>query len=112
MNLQNEVDLLSKIQHPNIISLLGCSINGDMRFIVYELMQNGSLEALLHGNVLYLMLIYIYMVEDFYNSQLHNILNSVTFFFFFFAKFYVEGPSHGLGLTWHMRMKIALDTAR
>ncbi|XP_039682609.1 phosphatidylinositol/phosphatidylcholine transfer protein SFH11 [Medicago truncatula] len=34
MNLQNEVDLLSKIQHPNIISLLGCSINGDMRFIV------------------------------------------------------------------------------
>ena len=61
MNLQNEVDLLSKIQHPNIISLLGCSINGDMRFIVYELMQNGSLEALLHGNVLYLMLIYIYI---------------------------------------------------
>ena len=68
MNLQNKVDLLSKIQHPNIISLLGCSINGDMRFIVYELMQNGSLEALLHGNVLYLMLIYIYMVEDIYNS--------------------------------------------
>ncbi|XP_039687758.1 probable receptor-like protein kinase At1g80640 isoform X3 [Medicago truncatula] len=67
---ENEVDLLSKIQHPNIISLLGCSINGDMRFIVYELMQNGSLEALLHG------------------------------------------PSHGSGLTWHMRMKIALDTAR
>ncbi|KAF7817281.1 putative receptor-like protein kinase [Senna tora] len=46
---ENEVDLLSKIQHPNIISLLGCSINGDTRFIVYELMQNGSLETQLHG---------------------------------------------------------------
>ncbi|KAL2346676.1 hypothetical protein Fmac_000676 [Flemingia macrophylla] len=67
---ENEVNLLSKIQHPNIISLLGCSIDGDTRFIVYELMHNGSLEALLHG------------------------------------------PSHGSALTWHMRMKIALDTAR
>ncbi|KAE9586930.1 putative protein kinase RLK-Pelle-RLCK-X family [Lupinus albus] len=67
---ENEVDLLSKIQHPNIITLLGCSVDGNTRFIVYELMQNGSLEAQLHG------------------------------------------PSHGSALTWHMRMKIALDTAR
>lgn len=49
MNFQNEVDLLSKIQHPNVISLLGCSSNEDSRFIVYELMQNGSLETQLHG---------------------------------------------------------------
>ncbi|XP_028799086.1 probable receptor-like protein kinase At1g80640 isoform X2 [Neltuma alba] len=67
---QNEVDLLCKIQHPNIISLLGCSSNGDTKFIVYELMRNGSLETQLHG------------------------------------------PYHGSALTWHMRMKIALDTAR
>lgn len=56
MKLQNEVKLLSKIQHPNIISLLGCSVDGDTRFIVYELMQNGSLEALLHGKILYSMI--------------------------------------------------------
>lgn len=67
---ENEVDLLSKIRHPNIISLLGCSIYGETRFIVFELMQNGSLETHLHG------------------------------------------PSHGSALNWHMRMKIALDTAR
>ncbi|MED6170339.1 hypothetical protein PIB30_029942 [Stylosanthes scabra] len=67
---ENEVELLSKIQHPNIIPLLGCSIDGDTRFIVYQLMQNGSLEAQLHG------------------------------------------PTRGSALTWNMRMKIALDTAR
>lgn len=50
MALQNEVELLHKIQHPNIISFLGCSIDGDSRFIVYELMPNGSLETQLHGN--------------------------------------------------------------
>ncbi|KAL5853154.1 hypothetical protein ACOSQ3_008272 [Xanthoceras sorbifolium] len=67
---ENEVNLLCSIQHPNIISILGYSVNGDSRFIVYELMHNGSLETQLHG------------------------------------------PSRGSALTWHMRMKIALDTAR
>ncbi|BFG18967.1 hypothetical protein CerSpe_052420 [Prunus speciosa] len=67
---ENEVELLHKIQHPNIISFLGCSTDGDTRFIVYELMHNGSLETQLHG------------------------------------------PSNGSALTWHMRMKIALDAAR
>lgn len=67
---ETEVDLLSKIQHPNIISLLGFCIHGETRLLVYELMQNGSLETQLHG------------------------------------------PSHGSALTWHIRMKIALDAAR
>ncbi|KAL2525749.1 Protein kinase superfamily protein [Abeliophyllum distichum] len=67
---ETEVELLSNIQHPNIISLLGCSIHVDTRLLVYELMHNGSLETQLHG------------------------------------------PSRGSALTWHHRMKIALDVAR
>ncbi|KAJ4902981.1 Protein kinase superfamily protein [Raphanus sativus] len=67
---QNEVELLSKIQHSNIISLLGSASEINSSFIVYELMETGSLDDQLHG------------------------------------------PSCGSALTWHMRMKIALDTAR
>ncbi|GAY45921.1 protein kinase domain-containing protein [Citrus sinensis] len=67
---ENEVDLLSNIHHPNVVCLLGYSAHDDTRFIVYELMENRSLDIQLHG------------------------------------------PSHGSALTWHMRMKIALDTAR
>ncbi|XP_010245528.1 PREDICTED: probable receptor-like protein kinase At1g80640 [Nelumbo nucifera] len=67
---ENEVDLLSCIRHPNIISLMGHCIHKQTRFLVYELMQNGSLETQLHG------------------------------------------PSHGSALTWHIRMKIALEAAR
>ncbi|KAK8697253.1 hypothetical protein V6N13_113405 [Hibiscus sabdariffa] len=62
-------DAENEYEHPNIISLLGFSSDNDTRFIVYELMHNGSLETQLHG------------------------------------------PSHGSSLTWHRRMKIALDTA-
>ncbi|KAJ8751805.1 hypothetical protein K2173_025993 [Erythroxylum novogranatense] len=47
---ENEVDLLSKINHPNIISVVGYSVHEDTGFIIYELMQNGSLEELLHGS--------------------------------------------------------------
>ncbi|KAG0503460.1 hypothetical protein HPP92_003532 [Vanilla planifolia] len=66
----NELELLGRIKHPNIVSLLGYSTHGDSRFLVHELPQNGSLEEQLHGQ------------------------------------------SHGSALTWHLRMKIALDIAR
>ncbi|KAL7139872.1 hypothetical protein ABFS83_09G082900 [Erythranthe nasuta] len=67
---ENEVDSLSKIQHQNVVSLLGYCIHGESRFLIYEMMENGSLEFHLHGN------------------------------------------SHRSTLTWHLRMKIALDVAR
>lgn len=67
---ENELDLLGRIRHPNIVSLLGFCVHGGNHYIVYELMEKGSLETQLHG------------------------------------------PSHGSALSWHIRMKIALDTAR
>ncbi|XVF26503.1 hypothetical protein REPUB_Repub14bG0022100 [Reevesia pubescens] len=67
---ENEVAWLAKIQHQNIVSLLGYCINGETRLLVYEMMQNGSLENQLHG------------------------------------------LTQGSALTWHLRMKIAIDVAR
>ena len=48
---QNELDLLQRIQHSNIVSLVGFCIHEENRFIVYELMENGSLETQLHGSI-------------------------------------------------------------
>ncbi|CAO2201325.1 unnamed protein product [Urochloa humidicola] len=67
---ENELNFLGKIRHHNVISVLGYCIHEDTRLLVYELMQNGSLETQLHG------------------------------------------PSRGSALSWHIRLKIALDTAR
>ncbi|XP_047968071.1 probable receptor-like protein kinase At1g80640 isoform X1 [Salvia hispanica] len=66
---ENEVESLRQIQHQNIVSLLGYCIHAEARFLVYEMMENGSLELHLHG------------------------------------------PNKSR-LTWHLRMKIALDVAR
>lgn len=54
------MELLSKIQHPNIISLLGYSLHGEARLLVYELMQNGSLETQLHG--IFMVSVFIYLI--------------------------------------------------
>ncbi|KAL4584599.1 hypothetical protein LXL04_009203 [Taraxacum kok-saghyz] len=67
---ENAVDWLGKLKHQNIINLLGYCVHDDTRFLVYEMMHQGSLESQLHG------------------------------------------PSHGSALTWHRRMKVALDIAR
>ncbi|KAG8069229.1 hypothetical protein GUJ93_ZPchr0005g14402 [Zizania palustris] len=46
---QNELDLLSRVTHPNIVSLLGFYVHEMNHYIVYELMEKGSLESQLHG---------------------------------------------------------------
>ncbi|CAA2953780.1 receptor kinase At5g39000 [Olea europaea subsp. europaea] len=47
--LKNEVLLLSKLQHPNLIKLLGYCLHGQERMLVYELMEKKSLNAYLFG---------------------------------------------------------------
>ncbi|CAK9213850.1 unnamed protein product [Sphagnum troendelagicum] len=47
----NEVDVLSKVSHRNLVSLIGYCLEDDQQMLIYEYMHKGSLCDHLYGTI-------------------------------------------------------------
>ncbi|KAF9612546.1 hypothetical protein IFM89_001413 [Coptis chinensis] len=92
-----ELEYLGHIKHPNLVPLTGYCIAGYQRIAIYEYMENGNLQNLLHDLPLG-----IQTTEDWSNDTWEEDKNVGT----------QHVGSEGLLTTWRFRHKIALGAAR
>ncbi|XP_059286156.1 probable LRR receptor-like serine/threonine-protein kinase At2g24230 [Lycium ferocissimum] len=96
-----ELEYLGRIKHPNLVPLTGYCLAGEQRIAIYDYMENGNLQNLLHDLPLGVLRTTTedwstdtWEVEDDDNNSIQNV------------------GSEGLLTTWRFRHKIALGTAR
>jgi len=49
-----EIATISAVQHRNLVKLYGCCLDGEKRLLVYEYLENKSLDQALFGMTIYI----------------------------------------------------------
>lgn len=73
-----EVEIISRVHHRHLVSLVGYCLNGDRKLLVYEFVPNNNLEFHLYSTYAYMH--YIYTSLEF-NYLLINSLHNYLFIF-------------------------------
>ncbi|XAR65568.1 Non-specific serine/threonine protein kinase [Bertholletia excelsa] len=93
-----ELEHLGRIKHPNLVPLMGYCLAGDQRIAIYEYMENGNLQNLLHDLPLGVPKTEDWSTDTWEEENDYNGIQNIG--------------SEGLLTTWRYRHRIALGTAR
>ncbi|WVZ64796.1 hypothetical protein U9M48_014269 [Paspalum notatum var. saurae] len=93
-----EIDILSRLDHPNLVTLIGYCADGKHRFVVYEFMPKGNLQDILNGDTKHQ---FLYSSHCNTTTSIHPCARMFRF--------------RGIGevrMDWPLRLRIALGAAR
>jgi serine/threonine protein kinase len=98
---RNEVILIAKLQHRNLVRLLGCCVEGDEKLLIYEYLPNRSLDAMIFSMFYWHLPEVEYKIEQLYICIFH-----------IYGNCYFADQERNARLDWPIRFKIIKGVAR
>lgn len=92
--------MISALQHPNLVRLYGCCVEGNQLLLVYEFMENNSLAHTLFGKL------------TVYTIYIHAVRIRVVSFTDCFCLLVIDTGESQLNLDWPTRKRICVGIAK